>query len=267
MKKTNNFGTQEWAVKTVNCCTGCSHDCLYCYAKAMSVRHKKIDISRWNEPIIRQKMIDKNIGTRKGTTMFPSTHDLHPENLDVIIPFLRKLLSTDNNVLIVSKPHLEVIKEICKSFSHNSYKNRILFRFTIGSWDDDILKAWEPGAPNFYERISSLHHAFNLGYKTSVSMEPMLDRQPWKTISQAKPYVTDSIWLGKMNDWKKRLKVNAHSISKIHPDLIGHIESCENDDKIWNLYYRFKEDPIIKWKESIKKVVGIKLPTEKGLDI
>ena len=29
----SNNGTQEWSVKTVNCCTGCSHDCRYCYAK------------------------------------------------------------------------------------------------------------------------------------------------------------------------------------------------------------------------------------------
>ena len=28
-------GTSEWSVKTINCCTGCSHDCLYCYAKEM----------------------------------------------------------------------------------------------------------------------------------------------------------------------------------------------------------------------------------------
>ena len=34
-------GTQEWSVKTVNCCTGCSHDCRYCYAKGMAVRFRQ----------------------------------------------------------------------------------------------------------------------------------------------------------------------------------------------------------------------------------
>jgi hypothetical protein len=33
------------------------------------------------------------------------------------------------------------------------------------------------------------------------------------------------------------------------------------------LYARFKNDPMIKWKESIKKIVGIEVPVEKGLDV
>jgi DNA repair photolyase len=40
--KQSNHGTKEWADKTVNCCTGCSHDCLYCYAKGMAVRFKQV---------------------------------------------------------------------------------------------------------------------------------------------------------------------------------------------------------------------------------
>jgi hypothetical protein len=33
------------------------------------------------------------------------------------------------------------------------------------------------------------------------------------------------------------------------------------------LYERYRDNPLIKWKESIKKVVGIDLLTEAGLDI
>jgi DNA repair photolyase len=29
-KGPNSSGTREWAVKSVNCCSGCSHDCRYC---------------------------------------------------------------------------------------------------------------------------------------------------------------------------------------------------------------------------------------------
>ena len=29
-------GTKEWAVANVNCLTGCSHGCLYCFGKAMA---------------------------------------------------------------------------------------------------------------------------------------------------------------------------------------------------------------------------------------
>ena len=39
------------------------------------------------------------------------------------------------------------------------------------------------------------------------------------------------------------------------------------DDFIWSLYRRYKDDPMVKWKDSIKQVVGLDRPTVKGLDI
>ena len=29
-QENGNHGTQEWSVKTVNCCSGVFHDCIYC---------------------------------------------------------------------------------------------------------------------------------------------------------------------------------------------------------------------------------------------
>ena len=40
-----------------------------------------------------------------------------------------------------------------------------------------------------------------------------------------------------------------------------------NNDNIMKLYHKYKDNPKIKWKESIKKIVGIEIPTEAGLDI
>ena len=31
-------GTKEWAKENVNCVTGCSNNCRYCYARAMGTR-------------------------------------------------------------------------------------------------------------------------------------------------------------------------------------------------------------------------------------
>jgi len=229
----------------------------------MSKRHKKIDIDKWHEPIIRQDQLEKKIGKRKKTIMFPSTHDLHPEHLCYIIPSLEKLLAPGNNVLIVSKPHPEVIRTICNSFPQ--YKDQILFRFTIGSGYDRVLKFWEPGAPTFEERGSALMYAWDSGFKTSISCEPMLDEYIGDVIHALKGFVTDSIWLGKMNDPTRRLKINGHS--NIPTEFKEGIRYWMNDDNIWTLYYRYKEDPMIKWKESIKKIVKLDLATEKGLDI
>ena len=41
----------------------------------------------------------------------------------------------------------------------------------------------------------------------------------------------------------------------------------QNDDNILQIYNLYKDDELIKWKESIKKIAGIYVPNESGLDI
>ena len=36
---------------------------------------------------------------------------------------------------------------------------------------------------------------------------------------------------------------------------------------IWAIYNQFKDNPKIKWKDSIKKVVGLEMPAEPGMDV
>ena len=256
------FGTKEWASSNENIMFGCRHNCAYCYSKAMSIRHKKIDINHWDKPILRQDQLTKSIGKRKGTIMFPSTHDLHIEHITEIIYFLEKLLSPGNKVLIVSKPNFEVIRKICDVMK--PYREQILFRFTIGSAYYKTLKFWEPMAPLFNERLTSLRHAHSLGYKTSVSCEPMLDQNINDVINLTSEYVTDSIWLGKMNDPTRRLKINGHP--DIPEEFKEGIKYWMDDENIFDLYERYHNDPMIKWKESIKKVIGLELSSKKGLD-
>ena len=43
--------------------------------------------------------------------------------------------------------------------------------------------------------------------------------------------------------------------------------ALHTDDWIRELYKQHKHDPLIKYKDSIKKVVGLDRPEEKGLDI
>src|ERR1039457_4031334 len=85
------------------------------------------------------------------------------------------------------------------------YHEAILFRFSIGAMDDSILGYWEPGAPTFSERLSCLQYAHAQGYATSVSCEPLLDAPGAIALFDAlEPYVTNSIWIGKMNEMLRR---------------------------------------------------------------
>ena len=42
MSKKPISGTKEWSVSSVNCITGCEHNCRYCYARANALRFKRI---------------------------------------------------------------------------------------------------------------------------------------------------------------------------------------------------------------------------------
>lgn len=262
MKKVS--GTKEWAEHSMNFMKGCPNVCKYCYSSANTIgRWKTVKPGEWQTPVFMEKSFNKKIGKKQGTIMFPTTHDIYPEIIYKSIEFLRKLLEPGNKILIVSKPHYNCIHELCDKLWE--FKSQILFRFTIGSCHDSILSYWEPFAPNFFERLKSLNLAFNLGFKTSVSCEPMLDQDIRLLVSHLKPYVTDSIWLGKMNQVEKRLKANG--VTKVPIGMQSGIDHWENDDNIWTLYCRYKEDPKIKWKESIKKIVGIEVPEKSGMDI
>jgi hypothetical protein len=44
------------------------------------------------------------------------------------------------------------------------------------------------------------------------------------------------------------------------------LKTLQSDEWIVELYNKFKDNPKLKWKESIKKIVNIEIPTIKGLD-
>ncbi len=253
MRRKTNFGTRQWAETNVNFVNGCAHDCKYCYSKEMAIRFKRKTPSDWKDMEVRQKDVDKKHPHYPGTVMFPSSHDIHPDHLDEAIKILENLLIPGNKVLITSKPHIACIERICDSFG--KYKKNILFRFTVGSTDTQTLNFWEPNAPDFSERLECLRHVFNQGFRTSVSCEPMLDGNIDALVNQINPYVTETIWIGKMKGVKKRLMMNGitDQITLRRADAL--IQSQSNNN-IWALYHRLNNNPKIRWKEVRK----IKMP-------
>ncbi len=191
------LGTKEWADSNVNCYFGCSNDCRYCYAKKMAIRFKRKTEENWKLMKPNQKAIEKGYLKRKGRIMFPTSHDITMESLDGCLKVLKKLLDAGNELLITTKPNLSCIKIICDDFLKK--KHLIQFRFTITSLDNELLSFWEPNAPIFEERFDSLKHAYNMDYKTSISIEPFLDENPFLLVDKLIAFVTESIWIGKMN--------------------------------------------------------------------
>jgi hypothetical protein len=184
--------------------------------------------------------------------MFPTGHDILPEHISVIVGYLSKWLSVGNKILIVTKPHLECVKVLCRELE--SFKSQILFRFTIGTLDPEISKFWEPGAPLPQERVRSLKYAFERGFATSISAEPMLCGVD-KAIDMfciLSPMVTDAIWFGKMNKISRRVHVPPQDMK-----YVKLIEAQQTDDNIKRLCFALDPAPKVRWKDSIKAVLGI----------
>lgn len=245
MSKKITLGTKEWADSNINCYFGCSNDCRYCYAKKMAIRFRRKTKENWKIMEPNQQKIEKGYKKRKGRLMFPTSHDITEESIDNCIIVMKKLLKAKNNILITTKPRFECIKRICNTFIE--YRDQIQFRFTITSFDDDLLKFWEPNAPLLEERLKSLKFAFNQGFKTSVSIEPFLDKDPYALVDKLLPYITESIWIGKMNYVKKNSsKIN----EKKYYELIREINSRENLINILNKAKIYKNKKL-RIKDSI----------------
>lgn len=185
--------------------------------------------------------------------MFPTQHDINPENLENCVQYLKRWLQIGNEILIVSKPHLDCVKRMCDEFQ--PFKNQIVFRFTIGSPNNDVLKFWEPGATPYEERFDSLKYAFDQGYKTSVSCEPTLDEDIAYMANEFFPYINDCVWIGKMNYISSRV-----DMTKWKPEDFQYMKKIDvviKDEFIKDLYEEFRDNKKVKWKDSIKSTLGL----------
>jgi len=247
-------GFRDWTEpkNNINICSGCENNCVYCYAKSMAYRFGQVKEERWHQMITRQKDVDKDRKLHNGIVGFPSSHDILPANLEAYLIVLGKLLRAGNEVLIVSKPRVECIKRICEAVQF--FKDKVLFRFTIGAMNDDILSFWEPNAPKYQERKECLKYALNIGFRTSVSMEPMLDSQNIEDlVADLSPLVSEDIWLGTMNHlgWIKK-GTDQRLLSELEI-----IEAGQTPGRLLAIDKTYENNPKIKWKTEALKIIAM----------
>jgi len=82
-------------------------------------------------------------------------------------------------------------------------------------------------------------------------------------VTELEPWVSDSIWLGKMNRIAGRVVIDSHEVIK----EVARIEREQSDELIRKIYGLLQDNPLIRWKESIKDVIGLPLAQQPGLDI
>lgn len=244
-------GTKEWAEKNENIQRGCSHRCLYCYAAHNAHRFKLRDRAEWQVEELTKKAYVTSYPVREGVIMFPTAHDITPFNLEAYTRIARLMLEKGNNLLIVSKPNPDCIRTLADELKE--YQSQIMFRFTIGTMDAEVAAFWEPGAPTPAERVKALKLAFEAGYRTSISAEPLLGGlEAAQAILQAvRPYVTGTVWIGKLNKARQRVDM---SVSR-NVEELKKIEAAQSDESILQMHAALDGDPIVEWKDSIKAIL------------
>lgn len=246
-------GTREWSEASVNCVRGCEHRCRYCYARAEALRFTRIATpEQWGTTYLElnQAQVDRKFPKYNGTVMFPTTHDITPRFLEPCLDVLEHLLAAGNQVLVVSKPTPSCIAAIIERF--HDVRELIEFRFTIGCLQSNLLKYWEPGAPSFSERMASLRMAYDAGFETSLSAEPVLDLDDVGCFPGVfDPYVTGTIWIGGMNQIDQRV------VPGTDPAEIARIKAGQTPAAVRRLYELVGGSPKIRCKDSFRKILGL----------
>jgi DNA repair photolyase len=121
----------------------------------------------------------------KWDVMYPTTHDLHIQHIDLHLKTLRELLENGNRVVIVTKPSIKCVKAICDNLEDNW--EQFVFRFSIGTLNNAELKKWEPNAPSVQHRLNCIEYAHSRGFNTSISMEPLLFNDAQDVIERVRP--------------------------------------------------------------------------------
>jgi DNA repair photolyase len=239
--------TKQWARYTINLFTGkCKNGCIYCYRNADIARFKQSP-----EMVIKTEFLTKDFRKRNDLTMYPSSHDIRFDMIEHHLAFLKNFLRSGSNILVVSKADMVCFRMLCNELK--PFKEQIEFRITIGSFSNDVIRFYEPNAPSLFSRLHSLIHAHRVGYKTSLSIEPMLDKNPEQIVEKVSPFISENIWIGKMNLAKVRLTLNGHADK--WPQVQELVNWQANDQNILELVQRLSKYHKIKWKDSIQKVI------------
>lgn len=257
-------GTREWSDYSINICKGCAHGCRYCYGREMAMRFGRIGSGdEWTVEVVDEEKVEdlvENTPRKKGRGMFPTTHDITPGNVDSCLRVIRALVEEGNELLLTTKGNPQVVRRLCDELYR--WKDQLMWRFTITHINSSVGEFWEPGAPPIVDRFASIRRAHDCGYETSVSMEPLLQPK-WSEflVCGLTPYVTDTIWIGKMRNIAQRTAwMTGHPDGPRTLEAKSRVEGMERLSGSYHcekVYEHCKAYDNVRWKDSYQKELGI----------
>ncbi|MFC2032646.1 radical SAM protein [Chloroflexota bacterium] len=205
----------EYAPLAVNLYRGCGHGCIYCYApEATFMDHQEFMKATPRQSIIEKLEIDAPqaaLDGHKGNVLLCFTCDPYQPINDMhgltrqAIEILHKH-GFDVTILTKGGKRAERDFDLLRPGDE--------FASTLTFLDEHKSLQWEPGAAPTEERIESLRKAHELGIKTWVSLEPVIEpaesieiiRQTHTFVDLFKVGLLNYHLRGKEIDWRKFLE-------------------------------------------------------------
>ncbi len=214
----------EYAPLAVNLYRGCGHGCIYCYAPEATF----IDRQEFINATPRQGIIEKlekdasqaALDGHKGNVLLCFTCDPY-QPIDITHELTRQAIEILHkngfNVAILTKGG----KRAERDFDLLGPGDQ--FSITLTFLGEQKSRQWEPGASLPEERIESLRKAHELGIKTWVSLEPVIEpAESIEIIRQTHTFV-DLFKVGLLNYHPRGKEIDWH---KFLIDCITLLDEC-----------------------------------------
>ena len=202
---------------TLNPYTGCSHNCVYCYATSYTPHFAKC---KPKKDLL--KRIESEASRLNGETVSMSnSSDPYPHS-EVELGLTRKclqILSGSNcKIQLVTKSNL-VARD-----ADILIKMPCMVALTITTEDDEIARLIEPNAPSPSERLKAIETLVNKNIPVSVRVDPIIpyvNDNPTQLIATLAnigvKHVTSSTYKVKRDNWQRFSKAMPSIAEKIKP--------------------------------------------------
>ena len=186
---------------SINCYTGCSNGCRYCYAKYVG-QYQGHEGELWGSyvdvKVNALEVLEREIRKRRPGHVFVSSAcdawQEEEETRGLSRDAVGMLLDAGFEVLILTKS-----RRLCRDLPGLKARGKLCVGVSLTAQDERLRQAFEPRASSYEDRLSVLAEARDLGFETMAMMAPL-----W-------PHLTDT---------DEALESVLRDLSRVRPDRV-----------------------------------------------
>ena len=215
----------EYAPLAINIFKGCAHGCKYCFGPGIA----RTTMEKFSSCPAPRADVEKNLihdcremqkrGMKGPVLLCFMTDPYQP--IEMKEGLTRRCIEIFNhfgiNFTILTKGGMRASRDF------GLYKEGDAFATTLTFLDEAKSLEWEPGAASPQDRIAAVKLAHDMGIKTWISLEPVIDpEQSLEIIRQTAPWV-DLFKVGKLNHSKLEKTIDWHKFANDAKNLLENL--------------------------------------------